>query len=42
VICDWSLVICNFTRLIVILSDRGPQPAAFAGWGGEAKDLLFA
>jgi hypothetical protein len=23
------------------LSDRGPQPAAFAGWGGGAKDLLY-
>src|SRR5271167_1984091 len=26
----------------VIPSDRGPQPAAFAGWGGEARDLQFA
>jgi hypothetical protein len=24
---------------VVILSDRDPQPAAFAGWGGGAKDL---
>jgi hypothetical protein len=26
---------------IVILSDRAPSPAAFAGWGGGAKDLLL-
>ncbi len=26
---------------LVILSDRGPQPAAFAGWGGGARDLLY-